>query len=323
MAERARIAQYFAPLTAHEPGSFSLTDDAAILTPPSGKQLVITTDSVIESIHVLPHTSPQHIAQKLIRRNLSDLAAMGATPWRYTLNLHTPSGLADAWFAEFAATLASEQQQFGMVLIGGDSTSGMPDAPIHTTLTCFGLLKGAALRRNGTRAGDDIYVSGTIGDAALGLKLLQHELPQTFPDDAALITRYHTPEPRLKLGHALHGIATAALDVSDGLLADIAQLCNASNVGAQILRDAIPRSAAFNAHLTSNPALWDAALNGGDDYELCFTAPASARGALNLLAQQMALPLTRIGTVTARTGIVLLDEKSEILPSNTHGFEHR
>ena len=160
MGERTRIAQYFAPLAATEPGSFSLTDDAAVLTLPPGKQLVITTDSVIEGIHVLLAATPQQFAQKLMRRNLSDLAAMGAMPWRYSLNLHTPATLDDAWFAAFTAALAEEQQHFGCVLAGGDSTTG--GVLIHATMTCFGLLDAAPLRRHAARVAEDVYVLSLI-----------------------------------------------------------------------------------------------------------------------------------------------------------------
>jgi thiamine-monophosphate kinase len=311
MGERTRIARYFAPL-APDAGSFSLTDDAAVLAAPAGFSLVITTDSVIESVHVLAAATPQQFATKLVRRNLSDLAAMGAQPWRYTLNLHTPHGIADEWFAKFSAALVAEQSQFGMVLIGGDSTSA-PHAAIHATMTCFGLLDGAPLRRNGAQVGDDIYVSGTIGDAALGLLMLQQKLPS----DPALIARYHTPQPRLALGSSLHGIATSAMDISDGLLADTAQLCSASDVGAIIHRDAIPLSPA-----AQQAVAWQAILNGGDDYELLFTAPTSARDTIAELAASLALQLTRIGEITAGNEVVLVDENNVRLPMPSAGFTH-
>ena len=317
MAERDRIARYFAPLAQAESGSFSLTDDTAVLTPPAGQQLVITTDSVIEAIHVLPQATPQQFAQKLMRRNLSDLAAMGATPWRYTLNVHTPRGLPDSWFAAFADTLAQEQAAFGVVLVGGDSTSGAADASLHVTMTLFGLLTQPPLRRNGAQAGDDLYVSGTLGDAAVGLQLLQHSTENAFLTD-----RYHTPQPRLALGAALHGIATAALDISDGLLADVVQLCTASHVGVQLQRDALPRSAALQPLLDADASLWNAVLNGGDDYELCFTAPATMRERIAALATQLGLPLTRIGVMTETSNIVVVDAQGVAVDVSHTGWEH-
>ncbi|MEJ0010487.1 MAG: AIR synthase related protein [Alphaproteobacteria bacterium] len=166
MDEHARIAQFLAPLAEAEPGALGLKDDAALLRPPPGKTLVVTTDSVIAG-HPCPdgRERPQQVAVKLMRRNLSDLAAMGAAPWRYTLNLHTPKATKDAWFAKFAGVLAAEQQRFGLTLIGGDCTSGT--RPIHATMTCFGLIEGKPLLRSGAKAGDILYASGTIGDAAL------------------------------------------------------------------------------------------------------------------------------------------------------------
>lgn len=317
MRERERIQQFFAPLTHGEPGSFLLTDDAALLTPPSEHTLVVTTDSVIETVHVLPGATPTQFAQKLVRRNLSDIAAMGATPWRFTLNLHTPHGLPDAWFAEFSKALAQEQAQFGMVLIGGDSTAAA-GARIHLTMTCIGLLKGPPLRRNHAQIGDAIYVSGTIGDAATGLKMLQQSEAESLP----LINRYHAPEPRLTLGYALQHIAHAAIDISDGLLADIAQLCTGSGVGATIKRDAIPRSLTLQHFLDRDAAIWDNVLNGGDDYELCFTAAPSYSKAIAHLAHTLNLPLTCIGTVTQGNGVQLVDRHGEVVNGFTNGWEH-
>jgi len=317
MAERDRIARYFSPLTAGENGAFALTDDAAILTPPAGHALVVTTDSVIAGIHVLADAGPQHYAQKLVRRNLSDLAAMGAMPWRYTLNLHTPVGLDDAWFAAFAATLAEEQKTFRMLLVGGDSTSG--STPIHTTLTCFGLAPGGrSLRRAGAMAGDDIYVSGTIGDAALALQLLQHHTPV----DAALAARYHCPEPRISLGLQLHGIAHAAIDISDGLMADLAQLCAASAVGATIERAAIPTSAALQQYMLQDASGWNWVLGGGDDYELLFTAAPAMRAQIDALSETLSIAVTRMGTVTSEPVLRVLDVDGAAIPTHARGWEH-
>lgn len=318
MGERHRIARHFAPLALTESGSFALTDDAALLTPPVGKQLVITTDSVIEGVHVLPRATAQQFAQKLVRRNLSDLAAMGASPWRYTLNLHTPHAMSDSWFAAFAETLMQEQTLFGMVLVGGDSTSAK-DAPIHVTLTCFGSIDGAPLRRSGAQVDDDIYVSGTIGDAALGLTMLQ----QTLAGDPALIARYHVPQPRLALGNALRGVASAAMDISDGLLSDVGQLCAVNGLGAQLRQADIPLSAGVQHLVARNGAFWDRVFNGGDDYELCFAAPPAQQEAIAALATALSLPLTRIGRFTAETSLVVMGTDGELREMRSHGFEHR
>lgn len=299
-----------------ETGSFNLTDDAAILTTPPGQQIVITTDSVIAGIHVLPGATPQQFARKLVRRNLSDLAAMGATPWRYTLNIHTPCELADDWFTEFAATLREEQTLFGMVLIGGDSTSGA--ASIHTTMTCVGVIEGTPLRRNAAQVGDDIYVSGTLGDAAYALNLLQ----QNLPVDAALAARYHAPSPRLALGKMLHGIASSAIDISDGLLADIAHICSASRCGATIEHTALPLSPWQENSALDNATKISFALSGGDDYELCFTVPPAQRVALKKLSAALDLPLTRIGCITAGNKVKMTDAGGNILPVTATGWEY-
>lgn len=311
IAEHTRIARYFAPLAAAEPGAFALVDDAALLTPPDGKRLVVTTDSVIAGTHVLLDAAPQHIAQKLVRRNLSDLAAMGATPWRYTLNLHTPRGQAEDWFDDFTATLAVEQEQFGMVLAGGDSTSG--NGPIHATMTCIGLMARAPLTRQGAQANDDLYASGTLGDAAMGLKLLQRNIAlssDTATQQSFLIDRYHCPTPRLTLGESLCGIATSAMDISDGLLADLAKLSAASGIGATVEAAALPLSPALC--MLAGDAARDDALSGGDDYELLFTAPPTARDAIANLARTLSLPLTRIGSMGGSTVRVVAANGAEI-----------
>lgn len=317
MAERARIARYFAPLTQGEPGAFNLSDDAAVLSPPAGKKMVITTDSVIQHIHVLADATPQQFAQKLVRRNLSDLTAMGAEPWRYTLNLHTPAGLAEDWFATFAAALAAEQTQFDMVLVGGDSTSG--GNVIHTTMTCFGLVEGTPLRRSGAQVGDDLYVSGTVGDAALALFMLQNKLD--IPEEFA--ARYHCPEPRIALGQLLQPFASSAIDISDGLMSDISQLCTASHVGACVMRDALPLSPPAQQLLQQSERSWQYILNGGDDYELLFTAHPSQRDWIEIQAYSLQLPLTRIGTITEALEVTLLDEHQQPVAVGSAGFEHR
>lgn len=308
MAEQARIARFFAPLAQSEAGSFSLTDDAAALDVPAGRKLVITTDSVIVGTHVRADATPQQIAVKLMRRNLSDLAAMGATPWRYTLNLHTPAGLADAWFAGFAAALESEQKQFGLTLIGGDSTSGA--GPLHATLTCYGLA-GDVMRRNGAKAGDVVFVSGTIGDAALALQLGART--------GFLAERYDAPTPRLMLGQMLQGIATSCIDISDGLVADAAQLARASNGAISLHAESIPLSNAAQKHRTM-PDFWNV-ICGGDDYELLFTISSDAASELHQIAAATGIALTRIGTVTSGGGTQLLDKNGETIPIET-GWEY-
>jgi thiamine-monophosphate kinase len=316
MMREGDIIALFAPLAAEETGAFGLRDDAACLHPPADQQLVITTDSVIEGVHVLAGATPQQCAAKLLRRNLSDLAAMGATPWRYTLNLHAPRELDDDWFVQFAQALQREQAQFAITLAGGDTTRG--GERVHLTLTALGLVAGAPLTRSGARAGDTLYASGTIGDAALGLAMLQADAVALGP----WVERYHYPRPRIALGKALHGIATAALDCSDGLLKDVARLCAASGMGVELQRDAVPLSTDSAALIANAPgteardAIWQMILGGGDDYELLFTAPPSAAGDLQNIARFLQLPLTPIGTVSAQAGCYYRSE------SGLHAFGH-
>lgn len=322
MRERDIIANYFVKLAAGEPGAFALTDDAASLHVPTGKQLIVTTDSVIEGVHVLPHASAAHCAQKLMRRNLSDLAAMGAAPWRYVLNLRAPRETDAAWFASFAATLDEEQAQFGLTLAGGDTSLGGDH--VHLTLTALGLCDGAPLTRRGAQPGDLIFVSGTIGDAALGLTMLQDDAHATGP----WVERYHRPQPRLALGQALRGNASAALDCSDGLWLDLARLCEASGVGAQVMLEDVPVSpttrqlldAALDAD--SRSALWHMLVTGGDDYELIFTAPASAQQALQEMARFLHVPITAIGTITEDPALRYTDARGTHAFSLQQGWEY-
>lgn len=320
MREHERIARFFAPLAAAETGSFNLTDDAAMLAPPPGKKLIITTDSVIRGIHVPKNAKPAQMARKLMRRNLSDLAAMGATPWRYTLNIHTPPTMKNDWFAEFATALADEQKRYGLLLVGGDTTSGK--GPITVTMTCMGLLEGAPLLRRGAKPGDALYVSGTIGDAAIGLHVILRKLEVAKVEKVWFRERYFTPEPRLALGQKLQGVASAVIDCSDGLLADAAHVAEVNNVRIMIEREAIPLSPAAATLVAQDPIHWQTIIGGGDDYELVFTAPWSALERIKKLSTTLNLALTRIGSVTAGSGIVLLDVKGQELGVTARGWEH-
>lgn len=323
MKEREIIAEFFAPLTEGEPGSFSLTDDAALLAVPENQKLVVTTDSVIEAVHVLPDATPEQFAMKLVRRNLSDLAAMGATPWRYLLNVRVPRGMERQWFVRFSQALLREQERFGMVLAGGDTTIGGDG--VHLTLTALGLVENNPLHRHGARPGDTVYVSGTIGDAALGLAMLQADSNAK----GAWIERYHTPLPRLTLGNALRGIATAAIDCSDGLLKDTARLAEASNAGIALQLASVPVSEPTRQLLDAAPnsearsAIWQTILHGGDDYELIFTAPPAAQTSLQEMARFLALPLTAIGIVTEEQTMGYRDEHDTLIRFGVDsGFEY-
>lgn len=296
-SEFSRIAQFFAPLTAAEPGAFALANDAAALSVPAGKQIVLTSDSCIEGWHVPHGASAAQIAQKLMRRNLSDLAAMGAEPWRYMVNLHVPHDTGDDYIAAFAAALQAEQDAFAVVLIGGDSTFGGTHA--HVSMTLLGLAE-TTHSRSGAKLGDDVYVSGIIGEGARALQLIEGAITVSDAERETLLARYYMPTPRLALGKALIGIATSVIDVSDGLLNDLAHLARGSNTSMEVRVNDVPLTP-HEMHTR------DALLNGGDDYELAFTAPAGAAAMLQHIAQQTATPITRIGSVvTSQEDAVLL-----------------
>jgi thiamine-monophosphate kinase len=310
--EHQLIAKFLAPLTMAEPGAFGLQNDAASLTPPPGMQLIVTTDSVIAGTHLPAGASAQQLLRKLMRRNLSDLAAMGATPWRYSLNFHLPHNIAPGWWSQAAATLAQEQQKFGLILIGGDCTSGA-QSPAHLSMTILGLSDQPSLLRNGAQIGDLVYVSGNIGDAAMFLKTADNE---------AFAEAYYQPKPRLQLGKSLHNIASSCIDISDGLLQDCAQISGASNRQIILRQKLIPHSAAAQQLLQQNPDLQTAILSGGDDYELLFTAPAAAQQKIAEIAKKLALNITEIGVVQMGSGVVLLDANGANITPTKLGYSH-
>jgi thiamine-monophosphate kinase len=307
------IARRLRPL-ASAPGALALLDDAALLDPRPGMQLVLTKDAMVADVHFLESDPPDQIAKKLLRVNLSDLAAMGAAPIGYLLALARPRAIEDEWLGAFCAGLADDNAAFEISLLGGD-TVGTP-GPLTLSLTAIGEVpKGEALLRSGAQPGDDIWVSGTLGDAALGLAVLQGELSVAEPMRSQLVERYRLPQPRLALGQALRGLAHAAIDISDGLLADLGHIVKTSKVGAELHADLLPLS-------TDLPGARNAALSGGDDYELLFTAPPSQRSAIERLAEKLDLPLTRIGTMQPAAGIRVLDAAGvEIHPVRT-GWTH-
>ena len=306
-----RIKRFFAPLASGFPGALGLSDDAAILAPTAGHEFVVTTDTLVEGVHFIGDEPPARIAAKMLRVNLSDLAAMGARPVAYTLNVALPRDVNDEWLADFCAGLAADQREFGINLMGGDSVA--TPGPKVFTVTAFGETPtGCALRRNGARSGDLVFVSGTIGDSALGLRVVRGEF--STPDtqaSAELTGRYHLPRPRLVLGTALVGLASAAADVSDGLLADLGHITQASGVGATLEWRAIPLSDAARSIAPQVPDMKAVVLGGGDDYELVFTAPPDAVAALAVLSERLSVAISQIGVVTASSGVRAIDEDGQ------------
>ena len=305
------IARHFRPLAG--PGSLDLSDDAAVLTPPPGRELVIAADAIVAGVHFLPGDPPDLVARKLLRTNLSDLAAMGAEPLGYLLTVSVPRATPDDWFAAFAAGLARDQAEFGLSLLGGDTTS--TPGPVSLSLTILGTVSpGQALRRAGARAGDEIWVSGTIGDGALGLLAARGEIADP---DGFLADRYRLPQPRLALGRGLHGIARAAMDVSDGLLQDLAHLCRAGGLAAEIVSEDVPLSAAAR-----DADRLPMCLTGGDDYELLLAIAPERAPALREAAARAATAVTRIGRFEAGEASVCVLRAGQIWSEPNAGWDH-
>ncbi|MFT5180641.1 MAG: thiamine-monophosphate kinase [Alphaproteobacteria bacterium] len=320
------IERYFAPLSKGEPGAFGLTDDAAELAITPGKNAVVTTDAIIAGVHFPASEDPQTIASRLVRVNLSDLAAMGATPRGYTLVLALPDTTTPEWVAAFAQGLADEQQQFGITLLGGDTTRS--NGGLMLSITMIGEVSDKSIiLRSGASAEDDIYVSGTIGDATLGLALMEERI--TAPDDDTrrfLIGRFRTPTPRVEIGLGLNGLASAAADISDGLVADLNHICRASGVSAEVGLENVPLSAAAQRLVTDNQPLRLSLLTGGDDYELIFTAPTDLSGRLQELAVRCGVGLTRIGRVIGRgeqpSAVLVQDSNGRQVEVGDGGYRH-
>ncbi|MEC9346983.1 MAG: thiamine-phosphate kinase [Pseudomonadota bacterium] len=314
------IDRWFVPLT--DEGALGLTDDAAILPDaPPGESWIMTKDAMVAGVHFLPDDPPDLVARKLLRVNLSDLAAMAARPVGYLLATAFTPDQDDDWIAAFARGLAEDQQEFGVHLYGGDTVS--TPGPLTLSLTAFGLAPRARLlRRDSARAGDDIWVSGTIGDSALGLRILTGDIAEADPADAAFLAdRYRLPRPRLALGHALGGLATAGQDVSDGLVADLGHIADTSRVAMSIAFENVPLSPAAREVLALRPDLALLPLVGGDDYELVFTAPASARAAIADLGTRTGTPVRRIGEVEEGEGVTVT-ARGEPLKLAQTGWRH-
>ncbi|QNN45655.1 thiamine-phosphate kinase [Thermomonas brevis] len=283
-------------------------DDCALLAPPPGMQLATTMDTLNAGVHFPPETAPADVGWKALAVNLSDLAAMGAQPAWCTLSLTLPQ--ADAAFVDgFCDGFFALAQRHGIALVGGDTTRG----PLSIGIAAHGIVEpGMALRRDGARVGDEVWISGTLGDAAGALAQWKAGEATT----PALRARLDRPTPRVELGRELRGLASACIDVSDGLLADLAHICRASGVGADIDADALPASVALRAAFDAGTRRVLQA-TGGDDYELCFTAPVSQHAAVQALASTLALPFTRIGRIVEGSGIAC-----DGIGQNKFGYQH-
>ena len=321
------IGRYFAPLARGFPGAFGLLDDAAVIAPLPGHELVAKTDAIVGGVHFLHDDPPDLIARKGLRANLSDLAAKGAVARAYMLDIMLPKTITEEWIAAFARGLAEDQHEYGVHLIGGDTDS--TPGPVAVVIMAFGDVEtGRMLPRGGARAGDTVFVTGAIGDAALGLAVLRGDLRIADTNAAHfLVDRYRLPLPRVSLGPRLIGIANAAIDVSDGLLADLGHLCEASALAAVIEAPRVPLSSAVRAVVATDAWRITTVLTGGDDYEILFTAPAKAIDELAELSRTLEVPITGIGRMRSPSSgeqgqITVLDESGEPLILDRTGWTH-
>jgi len=309
--EFGEIARLFRPLTGGYPGAFQLKDDAAVIPPRAGHELVVTKDAIVEGVHFPVGEAPDLVARKLVRANLSDLAAKAAEPFGCLLAVAWPQGLSARDRERFVQGLAADLEHYGVKLLGGDTVS--TPGPFTASLTAFGWApEGRMVRRAGARPGDRLLVSGTIGDATLGLDVVRGRLAD---GDGTLVYRYRLPEPRLDLRRALREKATAAADVSDGLVADAAHIAEASGVGVRIDLDALPLSRAAASWLEQQPDVAAALVRlatGGDDYEVVCTMPAALRKPPGF---------TVIGEVVETPGVTVLAQGREV-DVGTGGWRH-
>lgn len=322
MGEFDLIARYFKRPVRR--AALGVGDDCALLAPAPGMQLAISSDMLVAGRHFFADVAPQDLGHKALAVNLSDLAACGAQPLAFTLALALPEVQAP-WLADFAQGLLQLADAHGCELIGGDTTRG----PLNICITVFGQIpSGQALLRSGAQPGDDIWVSGQLGDARLALLALQGRITVPEPYASAASQRLHRPTPRVALGQRLRGIAHSALDVSDGLLGDLGHILHASQLGAVMNVDAVAKTIAASALFTGATGIFDqeilrqCTLAGGDDYELLFTAPSAQRGAVTQAGAASAVAVTRIGHTTAQPGLQLQDAHGRTVSGQYAGFDH-
>jgi len=292
-------------------------DDAALVDVSNGMDLAVSTDTMVSGTHFFPDVDPENLGHKALAVNLSDMAAMGAMPYWATLALTVPTVNHD-WLAAFAKGFFDLAQEFNVSLVGGDTTRG----PLTLTVTIMGEVPmGAALRRSGAKAGHDVWVSGNLGDAALAVAHRHGKIVLSEADYREAVMRLYEPTPRVALGQALRGMATAAIDISDGLLADLTHICRLSGVGATIDVNAVPVSAIGAKHIHSDEGR-NAILAGGDDYELCFTANPNSRESIQDLENVLGVPLTRIGQIKRGKGVSLVGADGKAVKVDGRGYDH-
>ena len=318
MSEQEIISQYFSRHQSSLNVDIGVGDDAAVVTPPKNSKLVVTTDTLNVEIHFDNKWTPENIGHKSLAVSLSDLAAMGAEPLWATINLSLPE-IDHQWLKKFSDELFSLADRFNTKIIGGDLVRG----PLSITVQAIGCVEGNVLIRSGAKTGDLIFVTGTIGDAALGFKLHESlaDLNLTTKEYEFFTSRFFKPEPRIKLGLQINKIANAAIDISDGLLIDLQHILSLSKVGAFIEIDNVPVSTAMqkNGGYLQD---WTTIITGGEDYELLFTANKKYCDEIDMISKNMNCPITKIGHIVSSTGVELLHKGSSVSLPNYQGFDH-
>ncbi len=319
MNEFEMIQSYFRPLTMNRAEAGGLKDDAAILDIPQGYELVISSDTLNEGVHFVRGESAANIAHKALRVNLSDMAAMGANPYCYQLNLAFSDFPDEAWAKEFSAALLADNQEFGIFCSGGDTT--VTEGPLLVSMTITGLvLKNNAVKRSGAKDGDLLVVSGTIGDAAIGVKVLLGLLK--LADPAPFLKACHTPMPRTPISHAVSRFANAGIDISDGFIADIGHVSSASGLAARVELDKIPLSAAARGVLETKKVKIEQLLTGGDDYELALAVPHENFEAFQKEAAERGVQLSVVGVFEQGQGVRVFDGAGKVLAFDRAGWTH-
>lgn len=320
MSEFSVIEQYCTALGAtHSNTDIGVGDDAAVVTVPPDMRLAVSVDSMVEGIHFFPNTKSADLAWKLLTVNLSDMAAMGAVPKWATVTLTMPHE-DHAWLADFSTELGRVAAQAGVQIIGGDTTRG----PLNISLTIMGLLpKDQVISRSGAAVGDDLFVSGTLGDAALALAVIAQRVTLSVEQQRAVEAHLHRPQAQLALGQALLGIASAGLDISDGLLGDLAHIAKASQVSFEVDSESVPVSEVYQDYLDSGGDL-SFALAGGDDYQLAFTASSQYRAEIESRAAELGVAITRIGRVVSpgATPVTVLRSGKPVPKLNRSSYQH-
>ncbi len=320
LSEFLLIKKYFAPFAGE--GAFNLSDDAAEIIPTESMSLVITQDAVAEGIHFFPDDPPQLIAKKALRVNLSDLAAKGADPKYISLSLGLGSNWNEAWISDFAEGLAEDCKAYGIQLTGGDTfrTGG----GFVISITAIGELpQGTYTSRLGAAPHEYLYVTGTVGDGALGLMARQARFEGlSVGENEFLIDRYLVPNPRIELANILQCFATASMDISDGLVGDLEKLCEASGVAAEVKSSKIPLSTAVQKQITSESNYLQTALTGGDDYEILFTVKPENCDALERALSTLPFPVTQIGEIISGQGVKVFDTDGQVIEFDQTSYDH-